>query len=471
MKKIYFLILLITSLTFISCSDDDSDYEDVLPVATNDVANYETLVSVTVNILLNDTSGDAIVPTTVSLVGGSDTDANETLDKLVISNEGTWTVDTTTGSITFTPNMDFTGTPTLVKYTAKDAQGNISNEATVSLVLVPSVVLDLTQVPYPKLSDYKFFAGLLKNQIPSLNVLPLEPESTLFTDYALKKRFVWMPEGSKATYNGDGKLLELPVGAVLIKNFYYENVLPSNTTRIIETRLMIRKSTGWIFAEYVWNDEQTEAFYDLSGSFTSITWTQENGTPKTVANYRIPSETECFVCHKINNVAQPIGIKPQNLNNDFTFAEGTKNQLTKWIEVGYLDSSNLPSNITSAVDYKDSSKPLVDKVRSYLDINCAHCHNPEGHCSYRPMNFLFSATEGYQGLTNLGVCVNTEDMQGFPSNLSKIINPGSPNRSMLFYRINTNDQTYRMPLHGRSEIHTEGVNLIRSWIETLEPCQ
>jgi hypothetical protein len=87
------------------------------------------------------------------------------------------------------------------------------------------------------------------------------------------------------------------------------------------------------------------------------------------------------------------------------------------------------------------------------------------------MNFLFSATEGDQGLTNLGVCVNTEDMQGFPSNLSKIINPGSPNRSMLFYRINTNDQTYRMPLHGRSEIHTEGVNLIRSWIETLEPCQ
>jgi CshA-type fibril repeat protein len=131
MKKIYFLILLITSLTFISCSDDDSDYEDVLPVATNDVANYETLVSVTVNILLNDTSGDAIVPTTVSLVGGSDTDANGTLDKLVISNEGTWTVDTTTGSIKFTPNMDFTGTPTLVKYTAKDAQGNISDRKSV----------------------------------------------------------------------------------------------------------------------------------------------------------------------------------------------------------------------------------------------------------------------------------------------------------------------------------------------------
>jgi hypothetical protein len=51
-----------------------------------------------------------------------------------------------------------------------------------------------------------------------------------------------MPKGTKATYNGDTKVLELPVGAVFIKTFYYDNVLPNNTTRIIETRLMIQKS-------------------------------------------------------------------------------------------------------------------------------------------------------------------------------------------------------------------------------------
>ena len=181
-----------------------------------------------------------------------------------------------------------------------------SNDSDDEYTPISPVTVDLTQVPYPNLSEYHFFEGEMKNQIPSLNVTPYEPISSLFSDYAHKKRFVWMPEGTKATYNGDGKLLELPVGAVLIKNFYYENVLPSNTTRIIETRLMIRKSTGWIFAEYVWNDEQTEAFYDLSGSFTSVTWTQENGTPKTVSNYRIPSETECFVCHKINNDQAPL---------------------------------------------------------------------------------------------------------------------------------------------------------------------
>lgn len=64
-----------------------------------------------------------------------------------------------------------------------------------------------------------------------------------------------MPKGTKATYNGDGNVLELPVGAAIIKNFYYDNVQPSNTTKIIETRVMIRKASGWIFANYaIWND-------------------------------------------------------------------------------------------------------------------------------------------------------------------------------------------------------------------------
>lgn len=470
MKKHYLLLLLFFSIFTISCSNDDENYEDVLPIATDDIANYEILSPVTVNVLFNDTTGDVVVPTTVSIVGGIDTDANGTLDKLIVTNEGIWTVDATNGSITFTPNGDFGGIPSVIKYTVKDAQGNTSNEAIVTLVAIPSVNIDLSQTPYPKLSDYKFFAGMIKNQIPSLNVLPFEPESSLFTDYALKKRFVWMPPETKATYNGDGKVLELPVGTVLIKNFYYNNVLPSNSTRIIETRLMIRKASGWIFAEYIWNDEQTEAFYNMDGSTTSISW-EENGTTKTVTNYRIPSETECFVCHKVNNVAVPIGIKPQSLNNNFNFSTGTQNQLAKWIEAGYLEN-NLPNNIVSTVDYKDTSKPLVDRVRSYLDINCAHCHSAEGHCEYRPLRLSFDDTGSSSGgLTNMGVCVNTQDMQGFPSNLSSLINPGNPNRSMMFYRLNTNDATYRMPLHGRSVIHTEGVNLLREWITTLEPCQ
>lgn len=341
------------------------------------------------------------------------------------------------------------------------------------------VTVDLTTVPYNKLSDYKFFEGDMKNQIPSLDVLPFEPASGLFTDYALKKRFVWMPKGKKATYNSDGTVLELPVGAALIKTFYYDNVQnisPTGGRRIIETRVMIRKATGWIFAEYVWNSEQTEAYFDLAGSNTDISWKDENNVIKSTS-YRLPSEVQCIICHKINQVVDatpvtkyiPIGIKPQNLNFNYTYGTETKNQLTKWIEQGYLqDNFAFPTEANSTVNYKDASKSLDLRARSYVDINCSHCHADDRHCDYRPMRFAFSETANNR--TNMGVCVETSDMQDFPAAYSKIVTPGSIGRSMMYYRLNTTDETYRMPLHGRTLIHEEGVALIRDWINSLEPC-
>lgn len=342
---------------------------------------------------------------------------------------------------------------------------------------VSPVQVDLTQVPYPKLSDYHFFEGNMKDQQPSLNVLPFKPASSLFSDYALKKRFVWMPPGTTATYNSDNTVLELPVGAALIKTFYYnnvQNVIPVGSTRIVETRLLIRKATGWIFANYVWNAEQTEAYYDLAGSTTPITWIDENGVTKNV-NYRIPAGPQCIVCHKkretIGGVEQqvflPIGIKPQNLNFSYTYGTSTMNQLSRWIQQGYLPGSfTLPSAANSVINYEDTSKPLEARARAYVDANCSHCHTEYRHCDYRPMRFAFGDTAN-NTLTNMGVCVDTQDMQDFPSILSKIVTPGNINKSMMYYRLNTTDETIRMPLHGRTLIHEEGIELIEDWINSL----
>lgn len=347
--------------------------------------------------------------------------------------------------------------------------------------ILSPVTVNLSTVPYPKLSDYHFFVGDMKNQVPESDVLPYEPASSLFTDYAHKKRFVWIPKGMKATYDGDGKVLQLPVGSAIIKTFYYEKVQPLNTTKIIETRLMIRKADGWIFAEYVWNNDQTEAYLDMNGSNVSIDYKDENNILQSVPNYRIPNVVQCIICHKskqmVNNVEVdtyiPIGIKPQNLNFDYNYGNETKNQLTKWIEKGILQNNfSLPSEANTAIDYKDVTKPLEKRVRSYLDINCAHCHQDNRHCDYRPMRFSFTESGDIQnGRANLGICVDTQDMQDFPPALSKIISPGNVNRSMLYYRLNTTNENFRMPLHGRTVIHTEGLNLLQQWINTLQPCQ
>ena len=350
---------------------------------------------------------------------------------------------------------------------------------------VSPVKVDLTKVPYAKLSDYHFFKGEMKNQEPESDIIPFAPASALFTDYALKKRFVWLPKGTKATYNGDNKVIELPVGAALIKTFYYDNVqniTPVGGKRIIETRVMVRLETGWIFSDYIWNDKQTEAYYDISGngSFTEVIWKDENNVEKS-SNYRIPALYQCNVCHKeqhlVDNVlithSIPIGIKPQNLNFDYNYGNETKNQLTHWIEKGCLENNfTLPTPENTVIDYNDTSKSLMLRARSYVDANCSHCHMTDRHCDYRPMRFAFTETglPNGQGLTNMGVCVNTSDVQGFPSALSKVVTPGIVERSMMYYRLNTTNEAYRMPLHGRTIIHDEGVALIRDWINSLAPC-
>jgi len=483
MKKYYFLFAFSALFLglIIACSDTDDNYipVDNLPVATDDTVSSTLTSPVIIEVLANDTTGDAVVTTTVSIAGGTDTDANGTLDQLNVPNEGTWTVNSTTGAITFTPTATFTGNPTQITYTVEDAEGNPSNAATVTINATPIANVDLTQVPFPKLSDYNFFIGEMKNQIPSMNVLPYLPASTLFSDYAHKKRFVWLPPGTKGTYVADDKIFDLPVGAALIKTFYYDNVQPLNDTRIIETRIMIRKASGWIFADYVWNADQTEAFYNLAGSFTNVSWKDENNVIKS-ANYRIPTEVQCIICHKSKAMVSgqevdtfiPIGIKPQNLNFEYNYGNETKNQLTKWIEKGYLENFNLPTAANSTINYSDASQPLELRVRSYLDINCSHCHGTDRHCDYRPMRFAFTETglPNGQGLTNMGVCVDTQDMQDFPAALSKIVKPGNVNRSMLYYRVNTDNEAYRMPLHGRTIIHEEGVQLIKDWINSLQAC-
>ncbi|OZV70902.1 SO2930 family diheme c-type cytochrome [Winogradskyella aurantia] len=329
----------------------------------------------------------------------------------------------------------------------------------ITITSASTVNFNLAEMPYSTLSEYGFFAGDMKNLEPTFGILPYSLNSKLFSDYAKKKRFVWLPNNTRASYVNDDTHLEFPVGAILIKNFYYENVLPDNDTKIIETRLMIKKAEGWDFANYVWNDEQSEAFFDLNGSTVNIEWL-ENGTTNSV-DYRIPSGAKCFTCHKIMEIAEPIGPKPRNLNRDYNYDDGLKNQLNKWVEFGYLDDA-LPALVSTLPDYSDESQPIEMRVRAYLDINCAHCHSEETHCAYRPLRLDFSDTNNY---TNMGVCVDPDtDLE---EGLGHIIEPGDARQSVLHYRISSIDPSLRMPLLGRTLMHTEGIALIEEWIDSL----
>lgn len=322
------------------------------------------------------------------------------------------------------------------------------------------VTIDLTAVPFNTLSEYGFFDGNLSNLAPNDGVLEYSLINKLFSDYSIKKRFVWMPEGVSATYDADDKLLVFPIGTIIIKNFFYDNVLPQNTRQIIETRLLINTANGWEFADYIWNEAQTEATYNLDGSNVDIMW-ELNGETRTV-DYRIPNLGECQTCHKTEDTSIPIGPKPQNLNRQFTYSDGsTANQLDKWIEEGYLQSA--PANVSALIDWQDTSAPLKDRVRNYFEVNCAHCHIDGGHCSYRPIRLDYTSSVLDE---NLGICVEPDEDLG--NGLTHIIRSGNIQRSTLFFRLNTTAEEVRMPLLGRTLIHEEAITLLEEFINDLD---
>jgi uncharacterized repeat protein (TIGR03806 family) len=310
-------------------------------------------------------------------------------------------------------------------------------------------------------------------------VIPFRPHSELFTDYAKKKRFIWMPSGVQATYVSDDNALDFPVGTVLIKNFYYDDVLPDHTQKIIETRLLIKASeeiaedsdtpadSGWKLFTYTWNDEQTEAFLnDGNGLIVPISFVV-NGMTKTT-DYKVPSAEQCITCHKLNpnstpfgEVKVPLGVKPQNLDYTFDYGTSQQNQLEKWQATGYLDNS-VPGSIVSTVDYNDATQPLELRARSYLDANCAHCHRQGAYCDYTNVRFNFSNTDPYLR----GICMEAGAPVG--GAYTHIIAKGNWSRSDIGYRISQTSGGEMMPQIGRTLVHEEGVALIQQWIMSMD---
>ena len=455
MKNILFLVCSLFVIT--SCDTDDAtDVFVPLEIQTQeDFVQVSTLQTTSIAIFDNDTN----IPTSglLSITAPSN-------GEVVINNRDT-PEDVSDDILEYDPALNFVGTDTL-QYTICLQDGSNCKTETISIVVFQDtrVTLDLDKFPYNKLSDYNFFEGALNAIQPGYGVLPYKPISSLFTDYALKERFVWVPVGETASFVQDNKSLDFPLGSALIKMFYYNNVLPTNTTRIIETRVMVKTQNGWDFAEYVWNDAQTEAFLETTedGGYTEVNWLKDG--QERFVNYRIPAKQQCVICHTNDFETLPLGIKPQNINSMLSYDDGSNNQLQKLIDFGYLEDA-LPESILTVVDWKDASKSLEQRAKSYIDINCANCHIDGGQGDYRVIRLGYSDTLNND--ENAGVCVDADTpIPGLMG--QKHIAPGDPQNSIIYYRMSvTGDQPYKMPQFGQSLVHTEALVVLEEWINSL----
>ena len=162
---------------------------------------------------------------------------------------------------------------------------------------------------------------------------------------------------------------------------------------MIETRILKREPDGWVGLPYVWNDAQTEATLELAGGTTDVRWIHTDGKPRT-NNYIIPNANQCKGCHKAGETVTPIGPKARHLNRDFAYAAGAENQLAHWTRLGVLAGAPAPGDAPRLPAWDDPKSGSLDaRARAWLEINCAHCHNPEGPARNSGLDLLASQTE------------------------------------------------------------------------------
>ncbi len=357
-----------------------------------------------------------------------------------------------------------------------------------------------------QLSEWAMLVKRDGELVPNRGVVAFDLNTALFSDYAHKLRTVWMPEGLAAKYDATDTF-DFPVGTVITKTFFYpvDPIDASETTmlrtaapaggtrsidlathRLIETRLLVHRETGWIALPYVWNDDETEAEFKMVGEPKRLAL-NDPGADLADAEpftYLVPDTNQCAGCHATNHTTgeiKPIGPKARHLNRTFAYGAASDspgdmtNQLTHWQATGRLTGAPGESDTTTPSNFlwlgddetlaqtKNDPTALDALARSYLDVNCSHCHNPNGPADTSGLHLDPDTTAGFQ----LGLCKPPVAAGRGTQDRLYAIFPGRADLSIMPARLNSLEPDIAMPELGRGSIHHQGVDLLVAWINSL----
>jgi uncharacterized repeat protein (TIGR03806 family) len=294
------------------------------------------------------------------------------------------------------------------------------------------------------LSEFGFFADG-RGQVPAFGVVPYELKVPLWSDGAEKLRFIYLPQGTQLATEGEG-LLRFPVGAAIIKTFAFGK---GADRRLIETRILLHRADGWVALPYRWNAEQTEATLALAGGRLDLV------TPAGEAiSYAIPNKNQCKTCHSKDGQVIPIGPKARNLSAQWLGDMRREGRLEGDIAAG----DRLPDWRTHATG------PAQPLARAYLDVNCAHCHQPGGGASNSGLDLRWEQTDPHA----IGVMKRPVAAGRGAGGHDFSVLPGRPDASILLYRMDSAEPGIAMPELGKSSIDHDGVAVVRRWIAEMK---
>ncbi len=312
-----------------------------------------------------------------------------------------------------------------------------------------------------RLSEYALFEGPLAAHQPAAGVILYDLNTQLFSDYAVKRRFIRLPKGEPMEYRKQG-VFDFPVGTQISKTFSYPHDMTdaSKGERILETRIELKREDGWYGVTYVWNDEQTEATLALGGSEVDVSWIHNDGQPRST-HYQIPNANQCLNCHSQDKAFVPIGPTAINLNRPLPSANDGENQLARLAHAGMLAGMPEPEMIAALPRFDDpTSGSVAERARAWLDVNCAHCHNPTGTARTSGLDLSWVQADP----AKLGVWKNPVAAGHGSGGRKYDVIPGKPDESILMYRLESEDPSIMMPNVGRRLVPEKAVAMVREWI-------
>ena len=276
------------------------------------------------------------------------------------------------------------------------------------------------------------------NEIVAAGVEEYTPQFLLWSDGATKRRWLYLPPGSKID-TGDMDFWMFPKGTKIWKEF------TRGGTRV-ETRLLMKNgdaSTDWFMMAYAWNADQTQAVAVPFGAQDVLE-----------TSHDIPEPSDCEKCHdRMPDIG--LGVSAIQLSHD---GDG-------------LTLSDLIANdrLTDppAGNFTIPGDAVASAALGYLHANCGNCHNDNADIPKIAMRLWLTVddlgtveeTPVYQ--TAVGVAPARVIVD-----VTSIIEPGDVDASAVHVRMNDRGPIGMPPL-ASEDVDSAGVATVDAWINAL----
>jgi uncharacterized repeat protein (TIGR03806 family) len=296
----------------------------------------------------------------------------------------------------------------------------------------------------------------LRDLTPEAGVRPYDVNVPLWSDGALKRRWIALPKDAPIGFAARGPW-KFPPGAVFVKHFEM-SAGEGKPARRLETRLLVvdRRGVGY-GVTYKWRADGSEADLLAEG----LTEEFELGGQKRRWSY--PSRTDCLVCHT-PSAGFVLGVNTRQLNHPPTDGgKLTGNLLVAWDRLGLFRPALREADIGGfdrLAALSDARASVEHRARSYLDANCAQCHRPGG--ARADFDARFETPLAKQKLVNAPPTSSDLGVDGV-----KLVAPSDLARSMLYLRMARRQDVFSMPPLATHETDQEALRVLEAWIMSL----